>query len=466
MSPIDGDAKIVMTTSSNGSAWRAPLAIEPSQPGHQFMPSLTFAGGRLLLVYYDLRDDVSQVLSQFADDTSAYPSGHRRTMDIRASMAAPGLTPAFAPSVKVSDYAKGSRLGSTAIEQMQFNPPNLPMFKLGTVPFVGDYIDVAPSPAFVPDGHGGWVYNTAAGSTLPTFQAVWTDNRDVRVPPDGDWTHYTPPFSAAHSPIAGAVCDPGFTASRNQNIYTSRITGGLLVGSPGNTKPLSATFQRASVVFAQNTSDTIKTFRMTIAAQPVGGHASFSQFTPPTAPLTSIDVTTAGRSMAARSVYATSSNPKAQIVVNVQEIASIGGAPTPAGLTGAIVLNPDIQNPDIQNPDIQNGGIQNPDIQNAEVYNPDIQNPDIQNPDIQNPDIQNPDIQNPDIQNVVLANPDIQNALVENPDIQNPDIQNPDIQNPDIQNPDIQNGALTDVTWTMTNTGNTTTAYNVNLFLT
>ena len=280
----------------------------------------------------------------------------------------------------------------------------------------------------------------------------------------GPITRRRSPRRTARSPAR--VCDPGFTASRNQNIYTSRITGGLLVGSPGNTKPLSPTLQRAFVVFAQNTSSTIKTFRMTIAAQPVGGHASFSQFTPPTAPLTSIDVSTAPRSMAARSVYATSSNPKTQIVVNVQEIAAIGGAPAPAGLTGAIVLNPDIQNPDIQNPDIQNNGVVNPDIQNAEVYNPDIQNPDIQNPDIQNPDIQNPDIQNPDIQNVVLANPDIQNALVQNPDIQNPDIQNPDIQNPDIQNPDIQNGALTDVTWTMTNTGNTTTAYNVNLFLT
>ncbi|MEX2663549.1 MAG: hypothetical protein WD227_16580, partial [Vicinamibacterales bacterium] len=40
---------------------------------------------------------------------------------------------------------------------------------------------------------------------------------------------------------------------------------------------------------------------------------------------------------------------------------------------------------------------------------------------------------------------------------------NPDISNPDISNPDISNGSLTDVTWTVTNTGNTTSNYDVNV---
>ncbi|MGH9141534.1 MAG: hypothetical protein ACRD2I_10385, partial [Vicinamibacterales bacterium] len=312
-SAVDGDAKIVMSTSSTGMGWTAARAVsEVSQPGHQFMPSIAFAGGKLLLLYYDLRDDVSQSFSAFADDTSARPSGLRRTMDIRASIGTTGSTPAFAPSVKVSDYATGSRLGSRVIEQLQFNPPNLPMFKLGTVPFVGDYIDIGPAPAFVPDGHGRWQYNTQAGATLPIFQAAWTDNRDVRPPtqhnPDGslDWTHYSPPRSTFNP---GAVCDPGSVGSRNQNIYTSRITGGLIVGSPSNNKPLNATLQRGFVVFAQNATAQLKTFRLTIANQPAGGRASFSQFPAPPftaaspAPLISIDVATAPRSLAARTVY-------------------------------------------------------------------------------------------------------------------------------------------------------------------
>ncbi len=27
------------------------------------------------------------------------------------------------------------------------------------MPFFGDYIDIAPSPPFLPDGSGGWRYN-------------------------------------------------------------------------------------------------------------------------------------------------------------------------------------------------------------------------------------------------------------------------------------------------------------------
>ena len=64
-----------------------------------------------------------------------------------------------------------------------------------------------------------------------------------------------------------------------------------------------------------------------------------------------------------------------------------------------------------------------------------------------------------------MANPDIANPDIANPDIANPDIANPDIANPDIANPDIANASLSDITWTMTNDGNTTAAFNVNLFL-
>ena len=34
------------------------------------------------------------------------------------------------------------------------------MFQKGTVPFMGDYIDVAAAPAFIPDANGKWIYNT------------------------------------------------------------------------------------------------------------------------------------------------------------------------------------------------------------------------------------------------------------------------------------------------------------------
>jgi hypothetical protein len=71
---------------------------------------------------------------------------------------------------------------------------------------------------------------------------------------------------------------------------------------------------------------------------------------------------------------------------------------------------------------------------------------------------------------VQVANPDISNPDISNSDISNPDISNPDISNPDISNPDINNAtpgddSLTDTTWTLTNNGNTTTSYSINLLL-
>jgi parallel beta-helix repeat protein len=509
-SAVSGDARIVLVTTTDGTTFTAPAPVDdvpqstntaapPPLQGHQVMPSLAFAGGKLMLIYYDLRETKAEIFNKFIEDQTGGASVLRHTIDIRSVLGTPGATPQFAKSVKVSEYLQGyhTQLGPN-LQQLQFNPPNLPMFKLGTAPFMGDYIDLAAAPAFVPTTKGRWAFNTAASTTLPVFHAVWTDNRDVRGPQvdtnnDGNpWNDYTPvrvssgpaPPGAKEQWINNPVCEAGNTGARNQNIYTSRITGGLLVGSPGNAKPLSPTVQRGFVVFAQNNTTKTRTFRLTILNQPPGGRASFDQFpippytsaTPP--PRTVLDVRVSAKSTASRTVYVTSSDPDASIKVDIDEVDYATGE---VPLDGMVTLNPDIENPDIENPDIENPDIENPDIENpdienAEVYNPDIENPDIENPDIENPDIENPDIENPDIENPDIENPDIENVVIANPDIENPDIENPDIENPDIENPDIENpdienvavggdGVLTDITWNITNTGNTSAAFNVNLFL-
>ncbi|MFN7976933.1 MAG: LamG-like jellyroll fold domain-containing protein [Vicinamibacterales bacterium] len=478
--PLTGDARIRLTTTLDGRTFSTPVMVDddPQRAGHQLMPSLAFSKGKLLVLFYDLRETRAQAFGTYVDD-QVTSTGKRQTIDIRASLGTPGATPVFGPSAQVSDYLMGYRSKSAVLEQLQVNPPNLPMFKQGTVPFIGDYIDVAAAPTFVPNANGDWVYNTAAGLDMPVFHAAWTDNRDVRPPLDGNWANYTPPTLKGQTPGASlfdptqqvAVCRAGNAGSRNQNIYTARITGGLLVGSPGNSKQLSSTVQRGFVVFAQNQTTTTRTFRMQVLAQPLQGRASFDQFPKPPytaaspAPLTVLDVKVPPKSTASRTLYITAPDPRAMVEVAVNEIADVGGAVVNGGLTGRVVLNPDIENPDIENPDIENPDIVNPDIANAEVYNPDIENPDIENPDIENPDIENPDIENPDIENVLVANPDIENLGVANPDIENPDIENPDIENPNIQNPDIENGTISDVTWQVSNTGNTTSAFNVNLLL-
>ena len=214
-------------------------------------------------------------------------------MDVFVAQAAPGSAPVFT-TARVSEYASGFVNGSTVEQRLQFNPPNLPMFRQGFVPFMGDYIDLAPSAPFVLTESGAWAFNTgASGSTVS--HAVWTDNRDVRAPRDGNWANYTPVTSEALGAISRfdgttpiPACDPGQVGMRNQNIYTARVTDGLFVSAPGNQKPLG-NFQRGFVVVAENASATPRFYRLTIENQPAGGQASFLQFG---APLTTLDVAT------------------------------------------------------------------------------------------------------------------------------------------------------------------------------
>ncbi len=148
------------------------------------------------------------------------------------------------------------------------------------------------------------------------FHAVWTDNRDVRPPLDGDWTKYTPPFSAsnpatAHTSVfdptqtVPACADDSRSGMRNQNIYTSRIAPGVFVAAPGNSKTLgfiansTTLLQRMFAITVQNTTVVEKSFRFTIANQPLladgtldpAGSASLQQFGPV---VTFEDVTVSG----------------------------------------------------------------------------------------------------------------------------------------------------------------------------
>ncbi|MGH9511156.1 MAG: putative Ig domain-containing protein [Terriglobales bacterium] len=504
-----GDARIVVTGSLDGTHWIPPIPIDnprqgstnPSGRGHQIMPAISFANGRLTLLYYDLRldhyvdffnpspsepgvyiptltpegelpSDPAAVFTQYVDDSGL--TLRRHTIDLRVLELGLFPIPAFGPSVLVSQYAYGCCFDGSNIEQFKFNPPNLPLFGQGTEPFLGDYIDIVPSPQFVPSGKS-WAYNLTPSSN-PTFHAAWTDNRDVVPPADGNWENYTPPYSSSLGPQSlfdpsqsPPACKVGQEGMRNQNIYTAQITGGLIVGAPGNAKPLGTTtnpvtgqtvlFQRAFAVEAQNLTSVQKFFRFAIQNQPPGGKASFLQFSQ----LTTLDITVPALSSVSRSVFVTSTNAQATINVSVTEINQIGGSPVNNGLTASTILNPDITNPSITNPSITNPSITNPSITNSEVTNPSITNPSITNPSITNPSITNPDITNPSITNPSITNQSAANPSITNPSITNPDITNPSITNPSITNPDITNGSIADVSYPITNNGNTTSTYTVKL---
>ncbi len=485
------DGRIVMMRSADGIVWTPPVLVDnAANRGHQFMPAITITGGKVVIAYYDLRDDSTKgvftpilfpdmtptgqftesrldvgdrtspqtalqfVFTQYLLDTAAH---RHHTLDLRATQANTGLQSGFTGTTRVSTYVFGSRPGNgkRLVEQLQYNPPNLPMFRLGTAPFIGDYIDVTG-------------YTTKSAHV---FHMGWADNRDVRPPLDGNWANFTPVTSASKPAISRVngqpvpACVVGQTGMRNQNIYTARVTDGLFVGSPGNSKQLidknNQPITRAFVVFVQNSTKSQKTFRLT-AQQPVPGQASFQQFSFQGF----VDVTIPPRSSATRSVYVSSTNAHATVNVDVTEYDS--GSPVQGGLTSSVVINPDVSNPDVSNPDVSNPDVSNPDVSNPDVSNPDVSNvevhnPDVSNPDVSNPDVSNPDVSNPDVSNPDVSNPDVSNPDVSNPDVSNPDVSNPDVSNPDVSNPDVSNATVSDTTWTAHNKGNTTSGYAVKL---
>ena len=502
-----GDARIMMNVSADGMNWSSTPALVDNGPalddtgkpysnlsgrGHQLMPSLSFSAGKVSLAYFDFREDhtlglftvnpdlssytetrqlegelaadpaSSLVFNPFVSDAAPPLTTRRHTVDVQGAQASPLPTgslgvPSFTP-FRISRYLFGINPFDTQneAEQLQVDVPDLPMFEQGTVPFFGDYIDLAPAPAFLFQ-NGKWIFNTSSAS-LPVFHAVWTDNRDVVPPSDGNWTHYEPPFSASNP--AGStntsVFDPtqtvtacqigvndGFVASRNQNIYTSIVAPGLAVGSLGNSKPLGFSaanptqlLQRAFTVTLRNTTTLQKSFRISIGNEPAlangqadpQGQASLLQFSLQT----SLDVTISPQSSIARAVFIQSANPTASVTVNAQEIAAPGGTLVSGGLQGFVTFNPDPAAPLLLDPD--NFGFTNPTILSAETHNP------------------------------AIANPAIANPAIANPAIANPAIANPAIANPAIANPAIANQSVTDATYPVTNVGNTTTSYAVKLF--
>src|SRR5262249_14724442 len=102
------DARIVVSTSSNsGQTWSAPVPVDNAaisddagnnfNRGHQFMPQLTYAAGRLMLVYYDQRLD--HTLSLFTPNNPFQPDAqgrfYLRTQALRDELISPGQSAVF-----------------------------------------------------------------------------------------------------------------------------------------------------------------------------------------------------------------------------------------------------------------------------------------------------------------------------------------------------------------------------------
>ena len=479
-----GDARVVITSATCNAtcgAWPTPTPVDNhTGRGHQFMPALTLTSGQLALAWQDQRDsygpkllpDPNDGFGSFIADAMTLTPFH--TSDVRLAFAVPGPTPAFTdltpgpdqqptrPSTRVSRYLFGFKPGTNGappdIRQLDFNPSNYPLFVDGTAPMIGDFIDVAPTTPFFGTPSGGWVYNVGQPAPLTSValpaqvMTVWGDNRDVRPPANGDWTQYTPPTYSPPWATSSPACIVGQDGMRNQNPYAAMVTSGFGMAAAGIAKPVNE-IQRAFAVTLENSTDTLRSFRITIENQPPSpGKASFLQF--PTSgiddPLTELTVNIPAHTIAARAVFVTAppSTPFTPITVRGSEI---GGT-----LNSAVVLDHDSTNPPPEDPTLLTAESYDPIISSTivRVLSPDFLNPDFLNPDFLNPDFLNPDFLNPDFLNPDFLNPDFLN-----PDFLNPDFLNPDFLNPDFLNATAAGDQVTSVEWTVTNTGNTTASY-------
>jgi hypothetical protein len=529
----NGDGKIMMGISPRGGSIQsgsvAQVDIGPvaddngnmfsnlSGRGSQLMPSLSFEAGKLLLAYYDLRQDHTtgtfveapnpncdpvvtlpcalgaqylesrtlegeisppnpsnspSVFGPYVADSAPPLTARRHTIDVMGAEAVPppssSLQPPSFKAFRITNYLFGSipQLFQD-VEQIQFNAPNLPLFVDGTAPFMGDYIDVSGTPQIIPDGKGGWTFNTNP-SANPVFHASWTDNRDVVPPADGNWRNYTPPISASNPGSQPSKFDPnqqplacvvGQTGMRNQNVYTAEISQGVILTSPQTSKPVltpsGQPIQRAFVVEVRNATNAARSFQVSIPSQPATATASFQQF----GSLTTQTVKVNAFSSQSLPVFVVANAGSTFAFPSVLVTATENDGANPP-LTGSVLLNPDPTNPALTGPD--NAAIGANQIAVNEFYNPGVANPGVANSGVASPGVANPGVANPGVANPGVANPTVVLAL--NPGVANPGVANPGVANPGVANPGVANESVTDASYTFTNEGNTSAAYTIQFF--
>jgi len=485
----NNQAKIVMTYSADGGVtWATPKPVDAAAPGHQFMPSLVFAGGNVMLIWYDQRNDEAQVpMEDYVAD--AYLN-HRHTVDVRIARIEPANSSHASPLIHPSKQASRYRYklvdwtpeGMT-LEKLERSYTGLTMFQKGTVPFLGDYIDLTPAPVFVPTANEEWKYNTdSADPTDPSkplvtaFHLAWEDTRDVKLPGGylwPDWSKYRAPNSNQPYPFPShndsGNCD--YTGMMNQNVYTACVTPGFIAFSPGNTKPFDldgATdtkgfpIARAFTVTVKNMTDEDRTYRMTIEA-PSGVEASFVQYfdidpnaTPPNFPagfpVAEMDIAVASQSTLSRPVfvYPYPADPNATVKVHVTDVTDGVTAST-----SIVSLNPDPTNPVIEDP----LDWTTPHLKGAEVHNPHLKGNSIKNVAGQEY------LVNPHLKGLDPTLRDAINSDTANPHLKG-DALNPHLKGTDIEAPHLKGTSISEIIWEVTNEGNTTTPYTFDTFVT
>ena len=482
-SPVDGDARIVVSTSTNGTAWTVPQPIQPGGLGHQLMPALTFHAGRLRLLYYDLREDVSQVFAPFVDEFHVLQA-NSHVRHTHGCLRRAGHARAWHRSSR----RRGSRTTRSASCPTRTSPSACSSTRRtcrcsasGRRPSWGT---TSTSPRRRPTCRT----QTGAGRTTPPRRPAPPATRSGPTtatcarPRDGDWINYSPPRSAALPANRAAsirrsdvpACYARHDGMRNQNIYTARVTEGLFVSAPGNNKPLGDLAarlrggRRKRHRRSSGRSGSPSTINRSGARRPSSSSRCCRRST---------SACRRSRPSRARSLPPRS-DERARVNVSLVEITAPGGhrrARRP-GRRGRPECRSQSEAPRLQNPRLQNPRLQNPLIADGEAYNAGITNAVFAVPRLQNPRLQNPTIENPRLQNDALGNPRLQNdAIAESRRGQRQPAPTRTWRTPACRTRACRIRGSRTRPWTtpssstpagsLTNDGNTTAAYTINLVL-
>ncbi len=452
----NGSPRVMFTMSTDGGwSWNARRAIDagprtehPTLPGFaapaevrlsgpQVQPVLSMSGvnnPQLLLMYYEARNELAGPFG------SNFISGIERQMDVRSARINPATGQLVAPSVQVAQYSV--KANSSPVELTETAPgydavsrANLWMYGGGTKAFFGDYPHLAPSTVFEFDTGTRWKWASEPASAL----AIWTDHRDVQFPANGiggAWNNYTPITNPA-------LANCSAVALRNANPYFTEIAG-VVAGSPQNFKPLNV--QRAFVTYVENRTVVDRVFRLTLTGTP----ASFDQFA--AAPAIVVPVFANSSHTQTIWVAPNTANPRASARMSVVELGA-NNLPVTGGYRTSVTLNLDPNNDALTNipttapvPPGTNTG-----VDSSELHNPQVSAPQVSAFDIKAPQVSAPQVSAPQV-----SAPQVSAPQVSAPQVSAPQVSAPQVS---ATTPDDGNEG-TDVSYTVTNTGNTESTYN------
>ena len=476
-----GSPRIVFTMSTDGGwTWTQRVAIDagprtehPVHPnletveaaqvttrpsGPQIQPVISVSGTtnpQLLVLYYEDAQELDVPFDQ------NFLSGIERKLQVRVARVNPTTGRLLAPSVAVSNFPIAANSSPAALVEAAPGMPvgnyqNLRMYGGGRA-FFGDYPYLAAASPF--EYGSSWKWSSEPSSSL----AIWTAHHDVAFPrsgnppvPDinGDWSTYTPlkPFTSGLS--APATCT--HVATRNANPYFAEIAG-VVAGSPQTFKPLN--IQRAFATYVENRTPADRYFRWTIHDNEAAGlDASFQQRFPDG---TGADVDVVvdrifSHSNRARTVWVEPSTQTGPVRITIEETTDATGAVLKAnGYQTRIILNPDPNNNALDVPAPLAPGFENVSGATSEIHNPQVSAPQVSAFRIEAPQVSAPQVSAPQV-----SAPQVSAPQVSAPQVSAPQVSAPQVSAPQVSaiGPGETNG--TDVTFSVTNDGNTSTVYD------